>query len=69
MVQSESKELHQLSLQYVEKMEIMIENNERLLDVMSGNQLYGYKERNQNEVNQIITGKKLKQQLKPTAQV
>lgn len=42
---SEVKELLQLSLQYVDKMEIMIENNERLLDIMSGGTLYGYKER------------------------
>jgi len=41
-------------------MEVMVENNERLLDVMNGGQLYGYKERTQTEVSQIATGKRVK---------
>ena len=59
---SEANELHQLSLQYVEKMEVMIENNERLLDIMSGGQLYGYKERTLNETNQISATKRVAKQ-------
>lgn len=33
---SEVKELQQLSLQYVERLEVMVENNERLIDMIQG---------------------------------
>lgn len=33
---NEINELQQLSLQYVEKLEHMVENNERLIDMISG---------------------------------
>ncbi len=36
----EAKELQQLSLQYAEKLEGMIENNERLIDLLAGGSLY-----------------------------
>lgn len=37
---SEAKELQQLSMQYAEKLEYMIENNERLIDMIAGGLLY-----------------------------
>ena len=44
------KELQQLSLQYVDKLEHMIENNERLIDILNQGQVFGYKDRNQMEI-------------------
>lgn len=37
---NEAKELQQLSVQYADKLEQMIENNERLIDIMAGGSLY-----------------------------
>lgn len=37
---NEAKELQQLSLQYAEKLEGMIETNERLIDLLAGGSLY-----------------------------
>jgi len=37
---NDAKELQQLSLQYADKLESMIENNERLIDLFSGGHLY-----------------------------
>jgi RIO-like serine/threonine protein kinase len=34
-------------------MELMIENNERLVDMMNNGQLYGYKERTVAEINAL----------------
>lgn len=42
-------------MQYVDKLELMVENNERLLDVMNDGKLYGYKDRNVMEIQQINT--------------
>ena len=39
-VSNEAKELQQLSLQYAEKLESMIENNEKLIDMLAGGILY-----------------------------
>lgn len=57
---NEVKELQQLSLQYVEKMELMVENNERLIDIMNNGQIYGYRERTQQEIQQLNMAKKNK---------
>jgi hypothetical protein len=45
-------------------MEIMIENNERLVDIMYGGSLYGSKERTATEINSINAGKRAKQFIK-----
>lgn len=37
---NEAKELQQLSVQYADKLESMIENNERLIDMIAGGSLY-----------------------------
>lgn len=37
---NEAKELQQLSLQYTEKLEMMIETNEKLIDMVAGGNLY-----------------------------
>lgn len=37
---NEAKELQQLSLQYAEKLEFMIESNEKLIDMLAGGALY-----------------------------
>jgi len=55
---SEVKELQQLSSQYVDKLEIMVENNERLIDMISGGQLYSYKERTAIEISAINANKR-----------
>lgn len=39
-VSSEAKELQQLSLQYSEKLDSMIESNERIIDMLAGGSLY-----------------------------
>lgn len=39
-VSNEAKELQQLSMQYSDKLEAMIENNERLIDMLAGGILY-----------------------------
>ena len=39
-VSNEAKELQQLSVQYSEKLESMIENNEKLIDMLAGGILY-----------------------------
>ena len=41
-------------------MEIMIENNERLVDIMYGGSTYGYKERTAAEINSINASKRTK---------
>ena len=64
---NEVKELQQLSLQYVEKMELMVENNERLIDIMNNGQIYGYKERTMQEIQQLNQAKKTKLITKATA--
>lgn len=57
---NEAKELQQLTLQYVDKMKAMVENNERLVDIMSGGQVYGYKERSNAEIMMINASKRNK---------
>lgn len=47
---SELKELQQLSLQYVDKLEAMVENNERIVDMIGDGKVYGYKERTMGEI-------------------
>jgi hypothetical protein len=42
----------------------MIENNERLVDIMNGGQLYGYRERTATEINSINATKRIKQLIK-----
>lgn len=37
---NDTNELQQLSTQYVDKLELMVENNERLIDMISGGALY-----------------------------
>ena len=66
---SEAKELQQLALQYVERLEGMVENNERLIDMLQGGALYQYKERTQGEINALNASKKQKQLLKAAAGV
>lgn len=39
-VSSEAKELQQLSLQYSDKLETMIDSNERIIDMVAGGSLY-----------------------------
>jgi hypothetical protein len=48
---SEVKELQQLSLQYVDKLEVMVENNERLIDMLGGGNLYSHKEKTATEIS------------------
>ena len=54
------KELQQLSIQYVDKLENMVENNERLIDMISGGSLYQYKERTATEISAINANKRQK---------
>jgi len=61
---NEVKELQQLSLQYVDKLEMMVENNERLIDMIAGGNLYQYKERTQTEIRDINATKRQKINLK-----
>ena len=66
---SEVKELQQLSLQYVERLEGMVENNERLIDMVQGGALYQYKERTATEISALNASKRQKQLLKAAAGV
>lgn len=43
---------------------MLVENNERLIDMATGGQLYGYKERNTAEILQINIKKRNKQLMK-----
>ena len=45
-------------------MEVMIENNERILDMMNNGQLYNYKERTQQEIQALNAQKRNKQLIK-----
>jgi hypothetical protein len=45
-------------------MEVMIENNERLVDIMYGGSIYGSKERTAGEINTINASKRTKQFIK-----
>ena len=44
----------------------MVENNERLIDMISGGQLYSYKERTAIEISAINANKRQKQIMKAT---
>ncbi len=41
----EIDEIQELALQYAEKVQQSVIQNERFIDMMNGGQLYGYKER------------------------
>lgn len=41
-------------------MESMVENNERLVDMMNNGQIYGYKERTTAEINILNAAKRSK---------
>lgn len=46
---------------------MMVENNERLIDIMNNGQVYGYKERTTMEIQQLNQAKKNKIFTKATA--
>jgi hypothetical protein len=48
-------------------MELMVENNERLVDIMNNGQIYNYKERTMGEIQQLNQAKKNKLINKATA--
>jgi len=49
-----------LSLQYVDKLETMVENNERLVDMIAGGSLYQHKEKTASEMSQIKENRRQK---------
>jgi hypothetical protein len=42
---TETEELQQMSLQYVDKVDMMVEQNERIIDIMTEGKTYGHRER------------------------
>ena len=60
------KELQQLSMQYVDKLEQMVENNERLIDMIAGGNLYQSKERTAGEIFAMNANKRAKLIMKAT---
>ena len=60
-------EFQELSAQYVDKLEYMVENNERLLDMMTGGNLSQWQVKGTvTEIQQINQSRKQRMAVKPT---
>ena len=54
-------------MQYISKMEVMIENNERMIDMMCNGQVYQSKERTAAEITALNMSKRNRNLLKTSA--
>ena len=52
-----------MSIQYADKVDLMVENNERIIDIMTEGKTYGHKERTQAQLYAINSTKRTKQQM------